>query len=66
MIMIHRQPKAKVRRFTHLATTCSMGGDQWAQIDVGLGQRSIVKFHKFDKSNHRKIYVRQFYLYAYR
>jgi len=28
MNMIHRQFKVKVRRFTHLATTCSMWGDQ--------------------------------------
>jgi len=50
MIMIHRQLTVKVRRFTHLATTCSMCGDQWAQIDVGLRQRSIEKFHKFEKN----------------
>ena len=31
MIVIHRQNGAKVRRFTHLSTTCSMWGDQWTQ-----------------------------------
>ena len=50
MIVIHRQLKAKVRRFTRVATTCSMWGDRCTQIDVGLRQRSIVKLHKFKKN----------------
>ena len=50
MILIHQQLEAKVRRFTRKATTCSMWGDRWTQIDVGLRQRSIVKLHKFKKN----------------
>ena len=50
MILIHQQLEAKVRRFTRRATTCSIRGDQWAQIDVDLRQRSIVKLHKFKKN----------------
>jgi len=50
MIMILQQLLAKIRRFTRLATTCSMLGDQRPPIDVGLRQRSIVKLHKFKKN----------------